>query len=201
MIRITADPKTRQELRKSLAWAVLLGILMIAAGVLACLEPFAAAIAITLFVGFIFFLYGILHVIYAFSTRELGAGWFVLQVLLGLLYLVAGGVLLKQPFEGMLTLTLIVGILILIDGVINAIHAFDMRPTEGWGWVLFSGITGIVVGMPIWSGWPQISEWLLGMLIGIKLMIGGLAVLMMSTAIRRSIVSDSPSETTPLQSA
>ena len=187
MIVIDRDPETRQEMKAGLGWAIALGILMIVIGVVAVIEPFIAAIAITVFVGFVFLMYGIFHIIYAFSLRKLGAGWFVLQVLLGILYLMAGGVLLKRPFEGLVTLTLIAGILIFVDGVIQVINAFDMKPRYGWGWALFSGILGIILGILIWSEWPQSSAWVLGILVGVNLITNGLAVFMTSTSIRSSL--------------
>ncbi|MBP0006780.1 MAG: HdeD family acid-resistance protein [Cyanobacteria bacterium SBC] len=191
-MRISADPDIRQHLKSSLRWAIALGVLMFVIGVVAIIEPFTAAVAITVFVGFVFLMHGIFQVIYAFATRKLGAGWFVLQVLLGLLYLIAGSVLLKKPFEGLVTLTLIAGILIFVDGVIQVINAFDIKPLYGWGWTLFSGVLGVILGILIWSGWPQNSEWVLGILIGVNLMTNGLAVFMGSTAIRSAIDNAPP---------
>ena len=197
MMRINADPETRRELKLSSGWAIFLGILMIVTGILAVVEPFIAAIAITVFVGFVFLMYGIFYIIYAFSLRKLGAGWFVLQVLLGLLYLMAGGVLLKSPFQGLVTLTLMAGILIFIDGVIQVINAFDMKPLYGWGWALFSGVTGIILGILIWSNWPQSSAWVLGILVGVNLITNGFAVLMTSTSIRSAISETEQGAYTP----
>jgi len=118
----------------------------------------------------------------------LGAGWFVLQVILGIFYVGAAGVLLKRPFEGLVTLTLIAGILIFIDGVIQVIGAFDMKPLYGWTWGLFSGILAIILGILIWSNWPQSSEWVLGLLIGVNLITNGFAVFKISSQVRKSII-------------
>ena len=193
MLRISADPETRRELKSELRWAIALGILIIILGVIALIEPLFAGIAVTIFVGLIFLLYGIFHLIYAFYTRKLGAGWFVMQVLLGILYLIAGGVLLKTPMEGLVTLTLIAGILIFIDGVIQVINAFDMKPLYGWGWSVFSGILGIILGILIWSNWPGSSEWVLGILVGVNLITNGGSIFMVSSAMRKAISDDVPS--------
>jgi len=192
-MRISADPETRRDLKAGLGRAVILGILMVLVGVAALAQPFFAGIGITYFIGFIFLMYGIFHVIYAFQARNLGAGWFVLQILLSVLYLIAGAVLLKNPFQGLATLTLMTGILIFIDGIIQVINSFDLKPIDGWGWGVFSGILGIILGILIWSGWPQNSEWVLGMLVGINLLTNGFAVFMASSAIRKSIDDLDPS--------
>ena len=198
MLRISTDPTTRREMKSELAWAITLGILAIVLGIIALIVPLLAGISITIFIGFIFLIYGIFHTIYAFSTRKVGAGWFILQVLLGILYLIAGSVLLKSPFEGLATLTLIAGILIFIDGVIQVINAFDMKPLYGWGWGLISGILGIILGILIWSNWPISSVWVLGILVGVNLITNGLAVFRISAAIRQSLVNDVPSSESAL---
>ena len=185
-------------MKSELAWAITLGILAIVLGIIALIVPLLAGISITIFIGFIFLIYGIFHTIYAFATRKVGAGWFILQVLLGILYLIAGSVLLKSPFEELATLTLIAGILIFIDGVIQVINAFDMKPLYGWGWGLISGILGIILGILIWSNWPVSSVWVLGILVGVNLITNGLAVFRISAAIRQSLVNDVPSSESAL---
>ena len=98
MLRISTDPETRREMKSQLGWAVTLGILAIMLGFIALIIPLIAGIVITIFLGVVFLIYGIFHIVYAFSTRKMGAGWFVLQVLLGILYLIAGSVILKSPW-------------------------------------------------------------------------------------------------------
>lgn len=198
-MRITSNSEIGRELKSGSGWAIALGILMMITGFIALASPFVAGIGVTIFLGSLFLVYGIFHVIYAFQMRKLGAGWFILQVLLSILYMISGAVLLKQPLEGLVTLTLIAGILIFIDGIIQVINAFDMKPQSGWGWGLFSGILGIILGILIWSNWPGSSIWVLGLLVGVNLISNGLAVLMISSAIRGKISDDSlPSENAPL---
>ena len=184
MTIINADPQTRQAMKAGLGWASALGMLMILIGIFAIVEPFIAAVAITGFIGFIFLMHGTFNLISAWIMRQLGAEWFILQVLLSLLYLIAAGVLLRKPFEGLTILTLIAGILIFIDGVIQVINAFEMKPRYGWAWVLFSGILGIILGILIWSNWPQSAAWVLGILVGVNLITNGSAVFMTSNSIR-----------------
>ena len=192
MIRISTDQETRREVKSQLGWAIFLGILMIVLGFIALIEPLIAGIAITLFLGVVFLINGVFQMIYAFSTRKMGAGWFVLQVLMGILYLISGSVLLKSPLEGLTTLTLIAGILIFIDGVIQVINSFDMKPLYGWGWGVFSGILGIIFGIFIWSNWPSSSAIVLGILVGVNLITNGIAVFKISSEIRNTIVDDIP---------
>ena len=189
---INGDLQTRREMKARLGWVFALGILMFVFGVLVLIEPFTVVVNITVFVGFILLIYGMFHTIYAFVMRKLGGVWFILQFLLGTLYMVVGDVLLINPFAGLVTLTLIAGILIFIDGVIQVINAFNIKPLHGWSWFLLSGLLGIILGILIWSNWPQSSEWIVGILVGVNLITNGLAICMSSSVMRSELDADVP---------
>ena len=45
-----------------------------------------------------------------------------------------------------------------------------MRRTYiSWGWMLFSGPFGIIVGIYVWSSVPEATSWLIGTLLGVNL--------------------------------
>jgi uncharacterized membrane protein HdeD (DUF308 family) len=94
------------------------------------------------------------------------------------LYLLAGIFVLADPLQGALTLTLILGITIFIQGVIQVSLAFQMRRVSpNWGWMLVSGIAGIIVGIFIWSSFPFSAVWLIGTWVGINLLFDGMWML------------------------
>jgi uncharacterized membrane protein HdeD (DUF308 family) len=62
-----------------------------------------------------------------------------------------------------------------------------MRPDQGWGWMLFSGITGIILGILIWSEWPVGAVWLLGVWFGCNLLFDGIGVVMVASLIRLAL--------------
>ncbi|MFB6275029.1 MAG: HdeD family acid-resistance protein, partial [Halothece sp.] len=113
--------------------------------------------------------------------------YFLWKLLLGLLYLLAGVVVLSSPIITALTLTLILGISIFIQSVIEVFGAFQMRPDRGWGWVLFSGIVGIILGIFIWSEWPSSAIWFLGVWFGVNFLSDGIGLLMHASRVRSAL--------------
>jgi uncharacterized membrane protein HdeD (DUF308 family) len=108
-----------------------------------------------------------------------------LEIILGLLYIVAGVFILMHPAGGLLALTLIIACFLIIYGVFALVLAFQLRPHAGWGWVLFDAIVTILLGALIWKHWPINSEWIVGTLIGISFIASGVSRLMLSMAVRK----------------
>ncbi len=62
--------------------------------------------------------------------------------------------------------------------------SFQIRPADGWGWALFSGILSIVLGAMFWAQAPLSGALAIGILIGIRLLFSGLTLLMFGLAVR-----------------
>lgn len=170
-------------LKRASGWSIVLGILMIIAGIIAMLAPWEAGLVITIVVGWSAIFNGTAQIIFAFRTH---GGWHVLlEVLLGIIYIIAGFYLLLHPRGGLLALTLVLAAFLLVYGFFALMLAFRMRPHGGWGWVLFDGIVTIVLGILIWAHWPFNSDWVVGTLFGISIFVSGITRLMMSLAVRR----------------
>ena len=149
----------------------MVGVLLVILGLIAIARPVYATIASTLVFGWLFILAGIVQLVYAFGSRS--AGQVVWKLLLGFLYLGAGIVVLSNVLSGAIALTLILGITLFVQGVIQVIFAFGIRPARSWGLVLFSGIIEVILGIFIWSEWPFNADWLLGLWVGIGLLVNG----------------------------
>lgn len=175
----------QQQLRQSTGWGITIGIVLIILGIAAIALPLAATIAASLLFGWLFIIAGIAQLIYAFQSRR--EQYFLWKLLLGLLYLLAGVVVLSSPIITALTLTLILGISIFIQSVIEVFGAFQMRPDRGWGWVLFSGIVGIILGIFIWSEWPSSAIWFLGVWFGVNFLSDGIGLLMHASRVRSAL--------------
>ena len=107
---------------------------------------------ITLVVGWSAIFNGVAQIIYGVRTH---GGWHVLlEVVLGVIYIIAGIYLLMHPVGGLLALTLLLASFLLIYGIFALVLAFKMRPHNGWGWVLFDAIVTLLLGILIWAHWP-----------------------------------------------
>src|SRR5690349_21567814 len=120
--------------------------------------------------------------------RQVAAQWrgFLWELLLGLLYAVAGAYLAFFPLTGIITLTILLAAMFLVEGVLEIVMAFRVRPHEGWGWLVLSGLIAVAAGALITLGLPSSAGWALGLLAGINLISIGWGFLFLALAGRRA---------------
>lgn len=164
-------------------WAIGLGILMMVLGMVAIAAPIFTSFAANLVLGWLFILGGIVQGIYAFQHHQRGRSLF-LNVVLALIALIVGIILIANPLAGVVSLTLLVGLYFLADGIFRVFLAFQLRPQPRWGWVLINAILMIILGVLIWSQWPFNAPWLLGLLVGVGLLVNGFASLIYGITVR-----------------
>ncbi|MEE3716761.1 DUF308 domain-containing protein [Tumidithrix elongata RA019] len=154
-------------------WLAPIAILTIVLGMIAIAFPFFVTIASTLLFGWIFIFAGIAQIAFVLQSRE--EGQVVWKMILGFLYLLAGILVIINPLEGVLAFTLVLGFTIFMQGIIQVSIAFQMRwISSNWGWMLVSGMIGIIFGIFVWSTSPVSAAWLIGTLIGINLLFDGI---------------------------
>ena len=172
--------------KKDSTTLIILGVLTVILGVLAMMSPLVAGAAVALMVGFLLILGGITRTIFAFKAKSWGKG--ILAFVLGLLTLLAGFYMIARPGVALVTLTLVLAAYFFVDGIFEIFEAFDLKPLKGWGWMLFGGIVSIILGIVIWRGWPESSMLWVGILVGIKLIFAGWAMVGIGAA-GRSVAS------------
>jgi uncharacterized membrane protein HdeD (DUF308 family) len=163
----------------------LLGIVMIAAGIFALSDiAFATIISVKL-IGLTAIAAGAFEIMHAFWTK--GWGGFAWQIILGALYFAFGLVLLTEPASGALILTYFLGAVLLASGAIRCVLGFAYWRQNGW-MMLISGVFGLLAGVLILFGFPTISVWALGFLLGVDLISHGLAWLLYALqSVRRTV--------------
>jgi uncharacterized membrane protein HdeD (DUF308 family) len=176
--------EARHQVAARWGWFLALGIILIAAGVAAIAFPLLSTIATKIALGWIFMIGGVVMVVHAFSAQQWSG--FLWSFLIGALYLVAGGYLAFLPFAGILTLTILLAALFIAEGVLELILAFRVRPHEGWGWLLLSGLVAAAVGVLIAMGLPSSATWAIGLLTGINLISTGSGFVFLALAGRRA---------------
>ncbi|MGA7933126.1 MAG: HdeD family acid-resistance protein [Kovacikia sp.] len=180
---MTTDIKS--ELKQGLNWSIAIGVLLILLGVAAIAFPVFSTYAAEIWISWIILFAGIGKIVYAFQTRN--EGGFLWKLLLGILYAGTGVFLLVYPLQGILTLTLALGIFLLVEGVFEIILAFQMRPAKGWGLSLANGITTLILGGLIWFEWPLNGPFAIGLLVGISMIFTGFTRFSLSVAARSAL--------------
>jgi uncharacterized membrane protein HdeD (DUF308 family) len=173
---------TRQQVQEAVAevesqiaahwvWYLILGIALLLGGMAAIAFPILSTITAKLALGWIFLFAGAVAIAHGF----LAGNWpgFFWNLLIGILYVAAGAYLLLLPLAGIVTLTMVVAALFLADGILEIMMAFRLRPHHSWGWVLASGVAALIAGALIWSHLPSSATWVIGVLVGIKMIMAG----------------------------
>lgn len=174
----------QSSLTKSLHahWRLFLteGIILLILGILAVVVPQVATIAAAVLIGWLLLVSGIVGLIATFRMRNApGFWWSLVSAVLGI---AAGIVLLGWPLSGALSLTLIVTVFLVIEGIATLLFALEhKRELSGrWGVMLFSGIVDLVLAGIIFEGLPGTAAWAIGLLVGVNLVFGGAALIAMA---------------------
>ncbi|MGA9082814.1 MAG: HdeD family acid-resistance protein, partial [Pseudolabrys sp.] len=155
----------REKVRRHSFWYILQSVLMILAGIMALVFPIISSVAIVIFLGWLLIFSGILQAFSLLDARHVPHFWLqlvsvVLSVLVGILFL-------RNPGAGLLTLTLLLIVFFMVEGISKIIFSLTIRPFPNWGWVFASGVIGILLAFYLWANTPVTAVWLLGVLLGI----------------------------------
>ena len=171
--------------KKATGWFIAIGVLFIVLGIFSIAEPFAAGLGVTLLVGWLLVIGAVAHFIAAFKGG--GAKHVILQVVVGIVYLIAGLYFLTHTIMGVSTLTLLLSGVILAEGVLEILAYFRLRSMHGASWLLINGMVTLLLGGLIWFHWPSSSVWAIGTLVGVNLLMTGVSRLMLGLAARKLV--------------
>jgi uncharacterized membrane protein HdeD (DUF308 family) len=167
-------------------WTLFLieGIVLLILGIAAVLLPVLATITFTILIGWLFLISGAVGLVTTLSMRQMpGFWWSLLSAVIGI---AAGILLLIWPVTGSLSLTLVLSAFFIVEGIASIMYALEHRNqlTGRWGWMLVSGIVDLILAGIIIAGLPGTALWALGLLVGINLVFGGVAMIGMALAAR-----------------
>jgi uncharacterized membrane protein HdeD (DUF308 family) len=164
------------------------GILLAIIGLAAMIAPQIASLTFTIFLGWMFLVTGVAGLVISFWAREMPGFWW--SLISAALAVLAGGILLARPMQGVLTLTIVMGAYFLAEGVATIMYALEHRKelSGRWSWLLVAGLMDILIAFFIIAGLPGSAEWAIGLLVGINLLFGGATLIGMALAARKGAV-------------
>jgi uncharacterized membrane protein HdeD (DUF308 family) len=157
------------------------GIIFTLLGFIAVALPGISTLSAELFIGWLLIFAGIVQLFRTFKARH--APGFLGSLLSGILYLVFGCLLVLFPIAGILSLTLLLTVFFIAEGIAKIILAFQLRPFRRWGWFLLNGVLALVIAYIIWAGWPGTAFWILGILVGINMIFFGISLMFLAWGI------------------
>jgi uncharacterized membrane protein HdeD (DUF308 family) len=162
------------------------GILLAVLGLAAMILPPLASLAVTIFLGWMFLISGVAGLALTFWARGMPGFWW--SLVSAALAIAVGIILLAQPVQGTLTLTIVVGVYFLAEGVATIMYALEHRRelSERWSWLLIAGIMDLLIAAVIITGLPGSAAWAVGLLVGINLLFGGATLIGMALAARKA---------------
>jgi len=162
------------------------GFVLLILGFIAIVIPPLATLAVTILLGWLFLISGLIGLATSFWMRQApGFIWSLVSALLGI---VVGALLLASPLSGAFSITLVLIGFFVVEGVASVMFALDhKRELSGqWGWMLVSGIVDLVLSVMIFAGLPSTATWAIGLLVGINMMFGGSALIAMALHARKA---------------
>lgn len=172
-----------EPVKRRAGWIIFGGILLIILGLLAIAGTMTTTILSVLFLGTLLIIGGVVDIIDTFvSWWGLWKG-FILHLLVGILFLALGVFLVRSPLLASISLTLWIGIFYIVLGVFRIFYSLSSNLSQ-WGWILFSGIIALLLGILILANWPTSGLYIIGLFVGIDLLFWGLAYMMIGISLK-----------------
>ncbi|HJT21617.1 MAG TPA: HdeD family acid-resistance protein [Nitrospira sp.] len=171
-----------ESVRANWGWYLASGIAFFLFGVIALSFSVLVTLASVVVFGWMLLFGGIFETIHAFKTRR-WSGFFV-EAVIGILYVVVGGMMVFNPGVGALSLTLLMAAFFLVGGTFRIVGAAVLRPPS-WGLLIVSGAVTLLLGILIWAEWPASAFWVIGLFVGIDMIFSGSWLVMLALGVRK----------------
>ncbi len=163
-----------ENIKEHRGWYIFQGVLFVVCGILAAILPGATALGMGILIGALLLVSGAIQLFMTFKSK---IHWW--SILSALLSLIAGGIMVFEPFAGLIALVTIVAIFLTVEGVFEILLAFKFRPVSNWWWMLLAGIVTLILAILLWVGFPELGILYLGWIIAINLLLYGISLLML----------------------
>jgi uncharacterized membrane protein HdeD (DUF308 family) len=163
---------------------LIIGAISLLGGIAALLNPFAATLAATTLAAWIFLFTGVLQIVGVFQTEGWGARLWGLILALAFLWL--GITILANPLQGVISLTLVAGLMFIATGIAKILFAFRIRGSGYFVWALLSGAVSLILGIMVFTNFPQSAVVLLGVLLAIELISTGITLISFALLLRNN---------------
>lgn len=153
------------------------GLVLMVLGILAITVAPVASLAITIFMGWLFLIGGGVGFVTTLLGRHLPG--FLWSLLSAAIAIIAGAILITRPVSGVVSLTLVLSIFFIFDGIMSIMYGIDHRRnlSNSWGWLVASGIVDLLLAGMIILGLPGTAAWAIGLIVGINFVFGGSSLL------------------------
>lgn len=157
------------------------GIFLLIIGMLLLVLPQVSTLALSLMISVALILGGIYKFISSIIRRdEIEKSW--LSAIIALLMIATGAYLTIRPLFNLFILTMGVGIYFVLEGINSMVMAFESKGILKHWWVgLLAGLAQFALAFIILFGLPGTALFTIGVLIGINMLLSGIALISVYT--------------------
>jgi uncharacterized membrane protein HdeD (DUF308 family) len=175
---------TFEHIRERRGWFLVLGIVLVALGVLALGDTIMVTLVSVVFLGWLLVVSAIFQAVEWLRGHE---GRHFLDLLVSVLDLVVGLILVSNPAGGALAITLVLAVFFLVGGLMRVFGALSSEAPHR-AWAVLDGAVSALLGILLWVHWPSSALWFVGFAIGVGLIFRGWAWIMLALWIRQRSV-------------
>ncbi len=172
------DPDTIETAARAWWLGLVVGLISLVGGIVIVAYPGPTLTVIALLVGIELLIGGVFLIVAAFGQP---AGSRVAGVLAGALAMIAGVIVLRHPGGSVLVVALAVGIYLILAGVLRLVGAAEA--SGGRGWLVLGALVDLAFGILI-VAWPEFGITTLAIVLGIVLIVRGLALVVIAFVLR-----------------
>jgi uncharacterized membrane protein HdeD (DUF308 family) len=167
--------------KRATQWLIGSAVVVFICGVLAIVLPLTFSVGIAALLGWLFVFAAIAHLIFGIHFRS---GTFAWHAFIAGLYCLAAINLLVNPLLGVVLLALVVGVVLIAEGVIEIVLFFVLRQYRHAVWILIDGVVTLGIGVVACAHWPPVIPEAIQYLVGISFISSGISRLVLGFAMR-----------------
>ncbi|MBD8890369.1 HdeD family acid-resistance protein [Roseibium litorale] len=172
----------RQRIVDNWGWFLALGICLLIGGMILIAAPLASSIAITLLMAAVLLVGGLVQIYQALTSKS--GGRHLWSLITGIIAVIGAIVIYTNPLAGTFALTLVIAAVFIAQGISQLLLGFQLKPHQGWLWVVTAGAVSLLAGVMIWMELPDSAAWALGLVAGISVMFNGWSYIAIALAAR-----------------
>jgi membrane protein HdeD len=177
------------DVGRAIRWLIASAVVVFVCGILAIVLPLTFSFGVANLLGWLFIFAAVAHVIFGIHFASGTLGW---HAFIAALYALAAINLLMNPLLGVVLLALVIGIVLVGEGIIEIVLFFLLREYRYVVWILIDGVVTLVLGIVACAHWPPASLELVQYLVGLSFISSGISRLLLGLALRVMEPTENP---------
>jgi len=174
-----------EPMNRNWGWLLGLGILFVILGSVGLGMVVGLTLASMVFLGALLIIAGVSQLVDTVKCKHWKGA--VGHALIAIFYIIAGGLVIYDPFLASAIITALLASLLIIIGISRFLMAMMLKGSPGWGWLLFAGVIAIALGIMILMHWPISGLWVIGLFIAIEILVDGWTYIFLALSMRNNL--------------